>query len=487
MNENESPTTGNESKEKQETENTTKDISESREERISEINKELENFNHKATTEEDIGLIQNERNQEYQNQIADLEGELGIKLSNESTSMIHQNLVNNVTEGAHSDNETFNALNNEKKSLQLYNNLELGENAEEIIQNAKELIKTSDEDGSKLAIFEEALEYYSNEQEKLAETPVNHSTSSYSLACILERGILDGNLNKLSGEHADTGRIHSSKEKKDKKEKPKEKENSLSVPGYEQSDTVSLMYAKKNSRNPDLILDSQDITGKTIEEQIVNKVFSELPNLKPEEREIVTDVVEKIKNGRDMSDEDVMKEKMESVSKRTYYYDKNHVKGKINDIKAEIADLNKIIEKLEPEEDKKEIEDNQWEIKKKKGNLKVLEKRIENYKDEIPEMKKVIDNPFPVILTYEGNNIPQEDLDTIIPGLISERQTNTKLKNSEMRQIQVPKKNIEQVKAWVTKKLSQEETNNDEREALENIKIVPLEYLEAKNIINETK
>lgn len=466
MNKNESPSAGNESKEQQETENTSKDISESREERISEINKELESFNQKTTTEEEMNSIQNERDQEYQNQIADLESGLGIKLSDESSSMIHKNLVDTVVEGAQRDNETFDALNEEKRSLQLYNNLELGENAEETIQNARESINAKDEDGSKIAMFEEAIEYYTNEQEKLAEIPVRHSTGSYSLAKILEEGVLDSNKNKLTGEHATTLRVN---ESEDEPGKP----TSLAVEGYEQSDTVSLMYAKKNSQKPELVLDSQEITEKSIEDQIVNKVFSELPNLKPNERELVRKIVESIKDSREMSDEDVMKEKMQSLSERTYYYDETHIKQMIDKTKTEIAQL--------------ENENNTWEVKKKKGELQMLEQRIENYKNETPEMQKELDNSFPVIITYEGKDLPREDLNKLIPGLISERKTNTALSNSEMRQIQVPQKNIEQLKTWINKRLSQENISNDEREILENIRVVPLEYLEAKNIINETK
>jgi len=471
MKENKSPSTENENKEQLKSEPTTQDVSEAREDRICQIDKELDDYNVKATSEEEISTIQSARDEECQAQITDLEDGLGIKLGTESTTMIRKNLVDSVIDGAKEDNETFDSLNNEKRFLRLYNNLELGENAEEIIQNAKKSVEEKDEDGSKTAMFESALGYYSSEHEKIAETPVHHSTGSYSLAKILKGGALDSNKNNLTGEHATTLR------KKEKGEEDKEgKPTSLAVGGYEQSEAVNLLYAKKNSQNPDLVLDSQEITGVSVEDQLVKKVFSELPSLTSEEHETVTEAVKFIKKGRDISDEEVMSEKIKEVTERVYYYNEDHINKLIDEKRDEILQL----------ADKNDS----WSIKKRKEGevvIQDLKERIEIYKSETPEMQKELDNAFPVIISYEGKDLPEEDLNTLASGLVSERKTRKVIENSEMRQIQVPQNNIEQVKLFIARRINQPTISSEEKKALENIKIVPLEYLEAKNIINETK
>jgi len=97
-----------------------KSSSEIRDERISRINQELERFNHQVSTPVEVQQVQEQREQEYQSKVTELEQRLGTELSNESKDKIHQNMVDSTIEQAQKDNERFNNLHRLRKAAEIF-------------------------------------------------------------------------------------------------------------------------------------------------------------------------------------------------------------------------------------------------------------------------------------------------------------------------------------------------------------------------------
>ena len=95
-----------------------KSPSELRQERLNQIDQEIGGINYQATTPEEIQNIQEQRENEYQSKVTELEQGLGTNLSDESKEMIHKNMVNSAVEHAQRDNEIFNELQREKNQLE---------------------------------------------------------------------------------------------------------------------------------------------------------------------------------------------------------------------------------------------------------------------------------------------------------------------------------------------------------------------------------
>jgi len=87
-------------------------------ERLTQINHDLGDFNQRATKPEEIQQIQESRQQEYDSKMAELEQGLGIPLGAESKKMIHQNMVDGAIEQAQRDNERFDNLQRLKKAAE---------------------------------------------------------------------------------------------------------------------------------------------------------------------------------------------------------------------------------------------------------------------------------------------------------------------------------------------------------------------------------
>jgi len=419
--------------------------------RIEEINRELSEYNHAADTSEEVDRIQIQREAQYQTKVAELESGLGKKLGNESAEMIHANLVDSVIEQAQKENEKFDSLSAEKKRLVLFNNLELGENAEEVIAKARKLIESKDSDGSKMKVFEEALDYYSRPQEILADTPIYHSTGSYGLAKILEHGALESKKNIATGEQAATGEEIDT--------------TSFVIGGYKQSETVSYFYARKNERQSRLALDKKDIMGIGCEEDIVESVFAELPGLGEAERTQVETALKKMKGNREISDTELMSEKMKDLQDRKYVFNAEEERKVLAALKERLQGAS---------------EDQRWNLNKK---IAKLEERMKIYNGEAPEMQQEMSDPFPAILIYEGKYLPVEDLTTLTSGLVSERRTKQPIENGLLKQIQTPLGEINKVKEWLRTRIDSLPPDSPERRVLEDVKIVPLEYFEARSII----
>lgn len=346
----------------------------------------------------------------------------------------------------------------EKYSRRLLENLGLKEGEEARIGAAREAIRAEDPTGEKLEIFEQALEYYENEQPP-AEKPVYHSTGSFALAKIIEHGALESRRNKLTGEHVNTGEARGS--------------TSLAVGGYPSSEVVSRAYARMNERASRLKLDQGDITGVKAAEDIVRAVFSEIPRLKPEEQAQVRQYIAELKKslGKEgLSDEEFMAFKMKDVAERKYYYDPEHARKQAEDLKQQLAEA--------------AAQGREHSVERLTGRLAQAEDRIRSFEAESDEMRKEMTDPFPVMLIYEGNQLPAADLNTPVGGLIAERRTSEPLKNDKLREIRVPLDSVERTRTWLKQRAETLPADSPERQALDRIRIVPMEFFEAKRIIS---
>ena len=95
-----------------------KSPSELREERLMLINQELDAFGTQTSQPEEIQQIQEQREQEYQAKVAELEQGLGTQLGDESKDLIHENMVDSAIEQARKDNERFDNLQRLKKAAE---------------------------------------------------------------------------------------------------------------------------------------------------------------------------------------------------------------------------------------------------------------------------------------------------------------------------------------------------------------------------------
>lgn len=95
-----------------------KSPSEIRDERLSQINQELESLNKQASSSEEAPQIQKQREQEYQTKVSELEQGLGTQLDDESKDQIHRSMVDDATEQAQKDNKKFENLQRLKKAAE---------------------------------------------------------------------------------------------------------------------------------------------------------------------------------------------------------------------------------------------------------------------------------------------------------------------------------------------------------------------------------
>ena len=348
--------------------------------------------------------------------------------------------------------------NNERYSSHLLEKLGLKEGEAAKVDAARDAIRKSDPTGEKLKIFEEALKYYGDEQ-PAAEIPVFHSTGSYALAKIIEHGALESRRNTVTGEHVNTGEARGT--------------TSLAIGGYASSEVISRAYARMNERRSRLKLDQSDITGTRVAEDIVKTVFDEIPNLKPEEQQQVRNYIADLKkqSGReDSSDEQFMRFKMKDVGERKYYFDLGDAQNQAGDLRRQIAEA--------------KAQDSDWKVQELSGRLAKADERLRSYEAESEEMKQEMSDPFPVSLVYEGKHLPAEDLNSTVGGLIAERRTGQPLNNGELRQINAPLESVGKVRTWLKKRIDDLPADSPERRSLEKVRVVPMEYFEAKRIIS---
>lgn len=398
--------------------------------------------------------LKSERNEDGEPSSSDYaQSELTLQKEREGQEKIDNEKLEKVRQALLAENEASDGddviLNKSKETI-LYNNLELGNNPKELINKARELIVRQDTNGEKVKIFNEALHYYSNQQEEIGEVPIYHGTGSHSLYKIIESGEIDSSKNIFGGEKIITGKSHGG--------------NSFAIGGYDQSEIFSHLYARMNEKEPNLLIDSKSIFGDEIAsgKEVLDVIYRELPKLKPEERSFIE------KELRGISSEDVIK----LFDNEKYYFDYD----------ATYSEWQEIKEKLEGK--RGEITDKRYrsEIEEK---LPELESLVRGYNESSDREKEMLRSTYGIVLVCEGNGLPREDLENFTTGGICERRTKKPIEISKIKQIRAPYNKISQIKEWVDEKIKKLPEDSEERKSLENVKIIPLEYFEVKSTIKK--
>ena len=92
-----------------------------RQQRIEEIDKELQKINYHTENKAEIDQIQNEREKQYEETIKEIEEGLGIRLSDESVNLIKQKMINGVINQALDYKEHFDSLIKERDQIRRIN------------------------------------------------------------------------------------------------------------------------------------------------------------------------------------------------------------------------------------------------------------------------------------------------------------------------------------------------------------------------------
>lgn len=132
-----------------------------------------------------------------------------------------------------------------------------------------------------------------------------------------------------------------------------------------------------------------------------------------------------------------------------------------------IQDLVKDINKGSFSEDNKA---KAYFIKRVKQAKRAWEDKLESLQDKSQEEKEEILNQFPCCIILEGESLLLEDSDWMHG--VTEKHSESNIPPEKIKEIQVPKSQIEGVKTWV------------DDAGLEDVKITPFEYYEIKTFIS---
>ncbi|MFA6160238.1 MAG: hypothetical protein WC678_04105, partial [Parcubacteria group bacterium] len=265
---------------------------------------------------------------------------------------------------------------------------------------------------------------------------------------IIKQGALDSSKNIFGGEKSRTLKSHGG--------------TSFAIGGYEESEIASHLYAKKADKDSILKIDRKRDFGdsRTSGEEILDVIHRQLPKLKPKERKFVEDELEK-------TSEERVKNLFDGES---YAFDYN-------------ATFNELQESMEKLEGKRGHIDDEEYVKYLEGRVPYLKELVEGYNKLSEDERVILQNPYGILLSYEGIDLPKEDLEKFTTAGICERRTNKAIPNSKLKQIQAPAEKISQIKEWINEKIQSLPENSEGRKALEDVEIIPLEYYEVKSII----
>lgn len=278
----------------------------------------------------------------------------------------------------------------------------------------------------RLKLFHQTLEYYANNQ-KVAELPIWHSTSSYALRKSLEEGFEGGHGN-YSGEHS---HIKGTEEINYDAQKPL----SVSYTDHPTSELSQQLYAKLSCKKEDLSkfisLDYEKIT----EDLLVVQLIESLREHDLEELKIMIALSKKLKP-EEISDDEALQFKIseqdiEKWKKRTH--EPNFIKIK-NEVLPNIDDL-----------------------------------------DLREQLSQEAQHSFPCFVTFEAENLKQ-NLTRFSRGkheahLPYEDHYWGNLPANQIREIRVPQNQIEKTKKWL------------EEKGLTDVPVIPIEVYEVKRLI----
>lgn len=462
-----------------------KNAQEIRQQRLATINSELENFQNASGNYEDINKISSQKEQEFQDIIKNLEIKPDQPLSQESVTMIHKNIVDSAIQQVHTGNEYLDKLNIKKTILENLDNNDFkkkisptkAENlTENVFDKALEKLLTADIDlpkNERIKLFRQTLEYYAKKQ-PTAESPVWHSTSSYSLRKGLEEGFSGGKIS--GGENA--------------KQESVGKPLSITHPDFLTAEDFQEMFARLCAKGSEsLTVDSEKITGDSLPKIFFESFSKQLTNDEKKEfmakrlnldsaSNAVNNETDKIykeyENKYGAGGENIAKEYLQTkeASERLEEAGKKALKITPDKITEEM--INKTIS---PEAMRVAIND--FEKRSYVPPVEKIEQEIlPTIKDEKlrEELRSEAHFPFPCMITFElkgkeeqAHSIMKGETPTHIP---FEDHFYGTFNSNDIKEIRVPLNKVEKTKDWSTQK------------GLTDVEIVPMELYEVKRIID---
>ncbi len=464
-----------------------KTSAEIRQERLTQIDQELSGFNYQPNSPEEIQQIQKQREKEYQSKLAELETGLEAGLSEESKEMIHKNMVNSEIEQAQKENERFDRLNIQKTILKNIENKDFGmkisptesENlTEDAFEKALDQLLDADFDlprNERIKLFRQTLEYYASEH-PIAEKPVWHSTSSFSLRKGLEEGFSGGKIS--GGESASSEYVG--------------KPLSITHPDYPTSEDFQEMFARLCAKGSEsLSVDSEGLTGDSLPKVFYESFLKQLSE--KDKKELIAKrlnldsgikAVEAEKSKiYDEYEKKYGKEEGEKLTKEYFATDEALKRfDKIKESTAEISPdkiTDEMIAKMtSPKAISAAITD--FEQRSYVPPVDTIEKEvlptIEN-QELREELRNEVHEPFPCMITFElagkekqASSVMKSESPTHIP---FEDHFFGVFTAEDIKEIRVPLNQIQKTRKWL------------EQKGLSEVNIVPIEVYEVKRLIED--
>lgn len=463
-----------------------KSAQETRQQRLATINNELANFQNAYKNEEDIKIMSSQKEQEFQDIIKNLEINPGQPLRQESVAMIHKNIVDGAMQQVQGENEHLDKLNIKKTILENLDDDDFkkkisptkAENlTEEVFDKALGQLLIADINlpkNERIKLFRQTIEYYAKKQ-PTAESPVWHSTSSYSLRKGLEEGFSGGKIS--GGENA--------------KQESVGKPLSITHPDFLTAEDFQEMFARLCAKGSEsLTVDSEKITGDSLPKIFFESFSKQLTNDEKKEfmakRLNLDSVSNAVNNETDKIYKEYEKEHGAEGEKRA----KEYLRTK--EASERLEEAGKRASKITPDKITEEMINKTISPEAMRVAINDFEKRsyvppVEKIEQEIlptiedkklrEELKNEAHSPFPCLITFDlkgkeeqAHSIMKGETPTHIP---FEDHFYGTFNSNDIKEIRVPLNKMEKTKNWLIQK------------GLTSVEIVPMEVYEVKRIIED--
>jgi len=463
-----------------------KSAQEIRQQRLSTIDNELENFQNAYKNEEDINIMSSQKEQEFQDIIKNLEINPGQPLSQESVAMIHKNIVDGAIQQVQGENEHLDKLNIKKTILENLDDDDFkkkisptkAENlTEDVFDKALGQLLIADIDlpkNERIKLFRQTLEYYAKKQ-PTAESPVWHSTSSYSLRKGLEEGFSGGKIS--GGENA--------------KQESVGKPLSITHPDFLTAEDFQEMFARLCAKGSEsLTVDSEKITGDSLPKIFFESFSKQLTNDEKKEFMAKRLNLDSASNAVNNETDKIYKEYENKYGTEGEKRAKEYLRTKEASERLEEAGESAL--KITPDKITEEMINKTISPEAMKTAINDFEKRsyvppVEKIEKEIlptikdeklrEELKNEANSPFPCLITFDlkgkeeqAHSIMKGETPTHIP---FEDHFYGTFNSNDIKEIRVPLNKMEKTKDWLTQK------------GLTGVEIVPMEVYEVKRIIED--
>ncbi len=463
-----------------------KSAQEIRQQRLSTIDNELENFQNAYKNEEDINIMSSQKEQEFQDIIKNLEINPGQPLSQESVAMIHKNIVDGAMQQVQGENEHLDKLNIKKTILENLDDDDFkkkisptkAENlTEDVFDKALGQLLIADIDlpkNERIKLFRQTLEYYAKKQ-PIAESPVWHSTSSYSLRKGLEEGFSGGKIS--GGENA--------------KQESVGKPLSITHPDFLTAEDFQEMFARLCAKGSEsLIVDSEKITGDSLPKIFFESFSKQLTNDEKKEFMAKRLNLDSASNAVNKETDKIYKEYENKYGTEGEKRAKEYLRTK--EASERLEEAGKSALKIAPDKITEEMINKTISPEAMKTAINDFEKRsyvppVEKIEQEIlptikdeklrEELKNEAHSPFPCLITFDlkgkeeqAHSIMKGETPTHIP---FEDHFYGTFNSNDIKEIRVPLNKMEKTKDWLIQK------------GLTGVEIVPMEVYEVKRIIED--